>query len=80
MFIEKTDLIDKFIRRPGPKNQFIKFTDGDHDLEDLVVVQFAKMFETRQKIENDDEQELIDVEELDIGDDDIKFHFIYLIC
>ena len=34
------------------------------------------MFETRQKIENDDEQELVDLEELDIGDDDIKFHYI----
>ena len=56
--------LDTFIRRQVPKNQFNKFNDGDIDLEDLVVFQNAKMFDTRQKIENDDEQELIDFEEL----------------
>ena len=49
LFIEKTDLIDKFIRRPGPKNQFNKFTEGDNDLEDLVLVQFAKILRQDRK-------------------------------
>ena len=76
LFIEKTDVIEKYMRRPGPKNPHVEFTEGDNDLEDLVTVQFVKMFETRQKKDTDDEQELIDMDELDFDDDDIKFHYI----
>ena len=76
LFIEKTDVIEKYMRRPGPKNPHVEFTEGDNDLEDLVTVQFVKMFETRQKKDTDDEQELIDMDELDFDDDDVKFHYI----
>ena len=56
LFIEKTDLIEKYTRRPGPKNQYVSFTEGDKDLEPLVSVQFAKMFETRQRKDTDNEK------------------------
>ena len=46
LFIEKADLIDKFIRRPGPKNPYMDFEETDADIEDLCLVQFAKMMET----------------------------------
>ena len=76
LFIEKTDIIEKYTRRPGPKNQYVSFTEGDKDLEPLVSVQFAKMFETRQKKDTDNEKDDIDHELLDFDDDDIKFHYI----
>ena len=73
MFIEKADLIDKYIRRPGTKNPYGEFKETDPDLEDLSGVQFAKMFETTQKR---DINETLDLESLDIDKDDLKFHFI----
>jgi hypothetical protein len=65
MFIEKADLIDKYIRRPGPKNRFIEHKDTDPDTEDLVVAQFAKMMETSQKKELDEGNEPLDYDDLD---------------
>ena len=46
-------------------NERTEKEQGNNDLEDLVSVQFVKMFETRQKKGTDNEQELIDQEELD---------------
>ena len=76
MFIEKSDLIDKYIRRPGPGNAYAEYKEGDPDLDDLVCIHFSKMFETKQKNQTDDEQELVDEEELDFDENDIKFHYI----
>ena len=76
MFIEKADLIDKYIRRPGPKNKFNEYKDTDPDTEDLVVAQFAKMMETSQKKELDEGNEPLDYDDLDFDKDDDKFHYI----
>ena len=73
MFIEKADLIDKYIRRPCTKNPYGEFKETDPDLEDLSVVQFAKMFETTQKR---DINETLDLQSLYIDKDDLKFHSI----
>ena len=76
MFIEKSDLIEKFIRRPGPKNLYAEFKENDDDTEDLCLVQFAKMLETSQKKPSEDENLPLDIEELDIDEEDLKFHYI----
>ena len=76
LFIEKPGLIEKYLRRPGPKNPFIDFNEKDPDTEDLCTVQFAKMFQTSQKKPLDDESGPIDMDELDFSPDDSKFHYI----
>ena len=76
LFIEKPGLIEKYLRRPGPKNPFIDFNETDPDTEDLCTVQFAKMFQTSQKKPLDDESGPIDMDELDFSPDDSKFHYI----
>ena len=53
LFIEKADLIDKFIRRPGPKNPYMDFEETDADIEDLCLVQYAKMMEMTQRLQRD---------------------------
>ena len=73
LFIEKADLIDKYIRRPGSKNPYQKLKETETDLEDLVGIHFAKMFEVTQKAGTDD---TLDIENLDFDDDDLKFHYI----
>jgi hypothetical protein len=75
MFIEKADLIDKYIRRPGAKNKYTEYKQTDPDTEDLVVAQFAKMMETSQKRDLE-ENDPFDYEELEFDKDDNKFHFI----
>ena len=63
MFIEKADLIDKYIRRPGSKNTFQELKETEVDLEDLSGVHFAKMFETSQK-KDVDATKVLDIENL----------------
>ena len=75
LFIEKPELIDKFIRRPGPLNPYSEFKENDNDLEDLCVTQFAKMFEITQKKEYN-ENEPLDIDEMEFDNDDLKFNFI----
>ena len=75
IFIEKSDVIEKYIRRSGPKNEFAEFKETDTDCEALVCSQFAKMMETSKKSEIDEGNE-IDEELRDIDSDDIKFHYI----
>ena len=75
IFIEKSDVIEKYIRRSGPKNEFAEFKETDTDCEALVCSQFAKMMETSKKSEIDEGNE-IDEEQRDIDSDDIKFHYI----
>ena len=76
LFIEKTDLIDKYIRRPGPKNKYVEFKESDPDTEDLCVAQFGKMMETNQKKEFDEGKDPVDLDDLDYDQEDDKFHFI----
>ena len=76
LFIERPDLIDKYVRRPGPGNVYQEFEEGGTDLEDLVCIHFTKMFETNSRKEKDNEQDFIDEEELNFDENDIKFHYI----
>ena len=75
LFIEKTDLIEKYIRRRGEINKYAEFKDTDTDCEDLVVAQFAKMMETTKTIKSDEGNE-IDPDERGIDEKDLKFHNI----
>ena len=76
LFIEKADIIDKFVRQPGPKNPHNEFKDTDPDNENLCLVQFAKMMEITQRKPDDDDELDVDVEELNLDEDDEKFHYI----
>ena len=77
LFIEKADLIQKFIRRPGPKNEYTEYNkEKDPDLEDLCTIHFAKMFETSQRNEFDENIDALDPERFELDEDDIKFHCI----
>ena len=75
MFIEKADLIDKYIRRPGSKNTFQELKETEVDLEDLSGVHFAKMFETTQK-KDVDATKVLDIDNLEIDEEDLDFHYI----
>ena len=76
LYIEKTDLIDKYIRRPGPKNKYVEYTENDPDTEDLCVAQFGKMMEANQRKDFDKESDPVDLDDLDYSKEDDKFHFI----
>ena len=75
-FIEKADLIDKFVRRPGPKNAHMEFKDTDDNSEELCLVQFAKMMEITQRKPEDDDDLAVDMNEMHMDEDDKKFHYI----
>jgi hypothetical protein len=54
----------------------MEFKEDGYDTEDLCLVQFAKMMETSYKCPTEDEQLPLDMDQLDIDEDDLKFHFI----
>ena len=76
LYIEKTDLIDKYTRRLGPKNKYVEFKENDADTEDLCVAQFGKMMEANQKKDFDKESDPVDLDALEYSKEDDKFHFI----
>ena len=54
LFMEKPDLIDKYIRRPGPGNKYVEYQDKDPNSDKLVLSQYAKMMEASQRKKIDD--------------------------
>ena len=42
LFVEKADLIDKFVRRPGPKNPYMEFKDTDVDMKSYALFNLRK--------------------------------------
>ena len=69
-------MIDKYTRRPGPKNKYVEFKENDPDTEDLCVAQFGKMMEANQRKDFDKESDPVDLDDLDYSKEDDKFHFI----
>ena len=76
LYIEKTDLIDKYIRRPGPKNKYVEYRENDPDTDDLCVAQFGKMMEANQRKDFYTDSDPVDLDDLDYSKEDDKFHFI----
>ena len=76
LFMEKPDIVDKYIRRPGPGNIYVEFKDTDPDADKLVLSQFAKMIEASQRKQLDENDDIFDVDSFNFDERDSKFHFI----
>ena len=76
LFMEKPDLIDKYIRRPGPGNEYAEHKDTDPNTDKLVLSQFSKMMEASHRKQWDEIEDVIDVDSFNIDESDAKFHYI----
>ena len=76
LFMEKPDLIDKYIRRPGPGNKYVEFQDKDPDTDKLVLSQYAKMMEVSKRKMLDEIEDTIDEDSFNFDEKDEKFHYI----